>query len=176
MLATTTAKATLHRRAVHELKELVILFTYLYITIGSVVLLKAAVLHAEGIDSVVWGVAVVKAALLAKFMMLGYVMKIGERNSTPALIWPTLHKAFGFLVLLIIMTIIEEAVVGLFHRQSIAASLAVLAGPRLGETLAGYLIMLLVLIPFFAFRVLDEALGEGRLMRMFLVEREPKSF
>ena len=33
--------------------------------------------------------------------------------------------------------------------------------------------MLLVLIPFFAFRVLGEALGEGRLARMFFVEREP---
>ena len=39
--------------------------------------------------------------------------------------------------------------------------------------LAGYLIMLLVLIPFFAFRVLSEALGEGRLERMFFIERRP---
>jgi hypothetical protein len=44
---------------------------------------------------------------------------------------------------------------------------------RLEETLAGYLVMLVVLIPYFAFRVLDEALGEGRLTRMFFVEREP---
>jgi hypothetical protein len=33
--------------------------------------------------------------------------------------------------------------------------------------------MLLVLIPYFAFRVLDEGLGEGRLARMFFVERKP---
>jgi hypothetical protein len=32
--------------------------------------------------------------------------------------------------------------------------------------------MLLVLIPFFAFRVLSEALGEGRLERMFFVDRK----
>jgi len=43
---------------------------------------------------------------------------------------------------------------------------------RLEEILAGYLIILLVLIPYFAFRVLDEVLGEGRLVRMFFVERE----
>ena len=35
-------------------------------------------------------------------------------------------------------------------------------------------IILLVLIPFFAFRVLSKALGEGRLERMFFVEREPE--
>jgi hypothetical protein len=33
--------------------------------------------------------------------------------------------------------------------------------------------MLLVLIPYSAFLVLSEALGEGRLARMFFVEREP---
>jgi|SRR3954452_12857639 hypothetical protein len=172
MITDISAKATLHQRAMHELKEFAILFVYLYITIGAVVLLKAAVLHTQGIDSVVWGVTVIKAAVLAKFMMLGYVMKIGERNTTRPLIWPALHKALGFLVLLIIMTIIEEAVVGLFHRQPIASSLATLAGPRLEETLAGYLVMLLVLVPFFAFRVLGEALGEGRLTKMFFVQRE----
>ena len=75
-------------------------------------------------------------------------------------------------MLLVILTIIEEVVVGLFHHQSIAASLGELFGARLQETLAGYLIMLLVLIPFFAFRVLSEALGEGRLERMFFVARE----
>ncbi|MGC2199694.1 MAG: hypothetical protein WA633_06025 [Stellaceae bacterium] len=61
------------------------------------------------------------------------------------------------------------AVVGLFHHRSIAASLGELLGSRPEETLAGYLIMLLVLIPYFAFRVL----GEGRLVRMFFVERAP---
>jgi hypothetical protein len=30
-----------------------------------------------------------------------------------------------------------------------------------------------VLIPYFAFHVLDEALGEGRLARMFFVEWRP---
>jgi len=105
-------------------------------------------------------------------MLLGDAMKIGVRFGARPLIWPTLYMAFAFLVLLIILTVIEEAVVGLFHHQSIAASLSELVGPRLEETLAGYLIMLLVLIPYFAFRVLGEALGEGRLTRMFFVERE----
>jgi hypothetical protein len=168
----TTAKAPLHQRAIHEFKELVFISLYLYITLGAVVLVKTAVLHAEGIEYAPWGIAIVKAVVLAKFMLLGDAMKIGVRFGARPLIWPTLYKAFAFLVLLIILTVIEEAVVGLFHHQSIAASLSELVGPRLEETLAGYLIMLLVLIPYFAFRVLGEALGEGRLTRMFFVERE----
>jgi hypothetical protein len=111
--------------------------------------------------------------VLAKFMLLGDAMGLGGRTTTRPLIWPTLRRAFAFLMLLIMLTIIEEAVVGLFHHRSITASLGELFGPRLEETIAGYLIMLLVLIPFFSFRILDEALGKGRLARMFLVEREP---
>jgi predicted ferric reductase len=159
------AKAPLRQRAMRELKELVLISLYLYVTLG-------AVLHAEGINFSPWGLAIVKAVVLAKFMLLGEAMKIGEHTTRP-LIWPTLQKAFALLVLLIILTIIEEVVVGLFHHHSIATSLSELGGPRLEETLAGFVVMLLVLIPYCAFRVLDVALGEGRLARMFFVHREP---
>ena len=172
MATETHAHATLQQHATREIKEFLILTVYLYITLGAVIAVKTAVLHTEGIEFAFWGVAIVKAAVLAKFMMIGHAMNIGERYTGP-LIWPTLHKAFAFLLLLVIMTIIEEVVVGLFHHRPIAATLGDLVGSRLEEILAGYLILLLVLIPYFAFRVLDEALGEGRLVRMFFVEREP---
>jgi hypothetical protein len=166
------AKATLQQRATHEIKELSILTAYLYLTLGAVIAVKTAVLHTVGIEFAPWGLAIVKALVLAKFILVGDAMKIGEGHTGP-LIWPMLHKAVGFLLLLVILTIIEEAVVGLFHRRSIADSLGDLVGARLEETLAGYLIMLLVLIPYFAFQVLDDALGKGRLVRMFFIEREP---
>ena len=118
---------TLRQRAAHELKEIAILTVYLYVTLGAVILMKVAVLHDAGISFVPWGIAAVKALVLAKFMLLG-----------------------------------------LLHRQSVNASLGELTGGKLYKTLAGILILLLVLIPYFAFHVLDEALGEGRLARMFL--------
>jgi hypothetical protein len=167
------AKATLQQRAVNEFREFAILTVYLYVTLGAVIVMKTAVLHAEGIEFAPWGIAIVKALLLAKFMLVGRALKIGEGDTTSPLIWPTLYKALAFLVLLIVLTVIEEAVVGLFHGRSIAISLGDLAGRRLEETLASFLIMLLVLIPYFAFRVLGEVLGEGRLVRMFFVAREP---
>jgi hypothetical protein len=173
VMTDANAKAPLHQRALHEFQELVFISLYLYIVIGAVILMKAAVLHTHGVEFAPWGIAIVKAVVLAKFMLLGDAMGLGARITARPLIWPTLRRAFAFLVLLIILTIIEEAVVGLFHRRSIAASLGELFGPRLEETIAGYLIMLLVLIPFFGFRILDEALGKDRLARMFFIEREP---
>src|SRR5579863_3962920 len=175
MAPETYAKATLRQRAGHELKELAIISAYLYITLGALILMKIAVLHSEGIAFAPWGIAIVKAVVLGKFVLLGNLTHVGGRDISGPLIWPTLRRAFAVLVLLVILTIIEEVVVGLFHHQSIATSLDELFSARLQETLAGYLIMLLVLIPFFAFRVLSEALGEGRLERMFFVQRESVS-
>jgi hypothetical protein len=173
VITETTAKPSVRQRAFHELKELVFITLYLYVTLGAVIVMKTAVLHTHGVQFTPWGIAIVKAVVLAKFMLIGEAMKIGGRSTTGPLIWPALRKAFGLLVLLIIMTIIEEAVVGLFYDRSIPASLGELFGSRLEETLAGYLIMLMVLLPYCAFRVLEEALGEGRLARMFFVKREP---
>ncbi len=167
------AKAPLRQRAIHEFREFLFLSAYLYVTLGAVILMQTATLHAEGLDITPWGSALVKALVLAKFMLVGRAMGIGERNLAGPLIWPTLHKTFAFLVLLIVLILVEEAVVGLFHGRPVAASLRELAGPRLPETLAGILVMLLVLLPYFALRVLDEALGEGTLVRMFLVARTP---
>ena len=175
MVTETTPKAPLRQRVLHEFKELVLISLYLYISLGAVILLKAAVLHTEGIEFTPWGIAIIKALVLAKFILLGEDMKVGGRDTSGPLIWPTLRKVFGLLVLLIVMTTIEEAVVGLIHSRSVATSLRELFGSRLQETLAEFLIMLVVLSPYCAFRVLDQALGEGSLARMFFAGQEPRS-
>ena len=146
----TSTKAKLHHRAMHELKELAIISAYLYVTIGAVIMMKTAV--------------------LGKFVRLGNMVHVGGRDISGPLIWPTLRRAFAFLVLLVVLTIIEEAVVGLFRGRSVAASLGELAGGdagRLPDHAAGA-------DPVLCLRVLSEALGEGRLERMFFIAREPE--
>ena len=162
---------TLGHKALHEFQELAILTAYLYVTLGTAILLKTAELHAAGVAFAPWGIAIVKALVLAKFILIGNAAKIGERFTSRPLAWATLEKAVIFLLLLIVLTILEEVIVGLFHHRTITDSLGDLFGARLFETLAGYVFMLLVLVPYFAFRVLGEALGRGRLFRMFFVTR-----
>ena len=118
MVTTTNATAKPAHRATHELRRFAIVFVYLYIIIGAITVFKTAVLHTHGIDYAFWGISAIKAAVLAKFMLLGHAMKIGEGDTTSPLIWPTLHRALGFLVLLVILTIIEEIVVGLLRGRS----------------------------------------------------------
>ena len=76
MITEAAAKPPLHQRAMYELKELVFISLYLYVTIGAVILMKAAVLHTQGIEFTPWGIAIVKAVLLAKFMLLGEAVEL----------------------------------------------------------------------------------------------------
>jgi len=170
-VAEAVAKPTLRERGVHEAREFAIIAVYLYITLGAVILYKAAVLHGQGIGFEPWGLAIVKAAVLAKFVLIGHAMRLGEGFKAGSLIWPTLYKSFSFLIFLVVLTIIEAIVVGLFHQRPVVASLQELFGARLYEILAGFLVMLLILIPYFAFRELAEVLGRGTLVRLFFSDR-----
>ena len=167
MTTTTSHDEGVARRAIHEFKILAIIFLYLYITFGVIILMKTAILHAHGISFTPWGIAAVKAAILAKFMLMGHALKLGDSGKSRPLIWPTLYGAMTFLLLLVVLTILEEIVVGFFHGRSVASSLGELVGPHLAETGAGICILLLVLIPYFAFRVLAISLGSDRLIHMF---------
>lgn len=164
---------TFGQRAGHELKEFAILTAYLWVALAAIVFLKAGTLHSYGISSVFWGVAIVKALILAKFLMIGDLVKLGDSHAIEPLVWPTLRKAAAFTVLLVVLTVLEEVIVGLFHHATVDASLEELFGRRLEETLAGIVIMLLVLIPLFAFRELGAFLGKGQLPRIFFGHRDP---
>jgi len=145
---------------------------YLYICLGAVLLLKTSILRDAGIDYSAWGVAAIKAVVLAKFMMLGRAARLGTRFQHLPLIWPTLYRAFLFLVLLLVLTTIEEIVVGLIHARSVDDSLQHVVGPIFFEGIAVSLVLFLILLPYSAFQTLGDVMGEHLLARMFFFARD----
>ena len=99
-------------------------------------------------------------------------MHLGERYKKQALIWPTLHRSFVFLALLIVLTVVEELLVGYLHHRSFAASFAEIGGGTLHQAIATSIILLLILIPFFAFRSLVDVVGGHVLFRLFFEPRQ----
>ena len=157
---------TLFQRLFREFGELALITAYFYAAFVTLILFKATVLHSYGVHYVVWGAAIFKAVLIAKFMMIGRAMKIGDGHAEGALLRPILYKTIEFLIFLLIMTGIEETTVGLFHHRSMSVIFHGFAGPSLGASLTEVLLLLLILVPFIGFTVLSEALGEGSLRRM----------
>ncbi len=149
------------KKAVDELREFLVIAAYLYICFTELAYLKAVILQAP------IGFAAVKALICAKFMSIGHPLRVGERYQNTALIWPTIYKSLSFLALLIVLNGLEEVIIGAFRHRSVTASLADIGGGTVHQVIATSIIILLILIPFFAFRSLGEVVGE-RNLRFFL--------
>jgi len=165
-------KTSIGKRAAHELKQFAILAAYLYVCFTALAYLKAAILQAQGIAFAPFGFAAIKALICAKFLSIGYVFHLGERYKKQALVWPTLHRSFVFLALLIVLTVLEELAVGYLHHRTFADSMAEIGGGTVHQAIATSIILLLILIPFFAFRSMADVLGGRVLLRLFFEPRQ----
>lgn len=168
---TAENKGSIAQRAARELKEFLIIAVYFYICFTALAYLKAAILQAHGIAFAPFGFAAVKALICAKFLSIGYVFHLGDRYKKQALVWPTLHRSFVFLVLLTLLTVLEELIVGYLHHRSFADSLAEIGGGTFHQAIATFIVLLLILIPFFAFRSLADVIGGRVLFRLFFEPR-----
>jgi hypothetical protein len=165
------AKMSVRDRAISELTEFAIIAAYLYVFLAALIYLKAAILHAHDIPFATFGFAAAKALICAKFVLIGRMLHLGERFKALPLIWPTLYKSLVFLMLLLVLNAIEEVIVGLMHHRAVTDSLAEFGGGTPGQLIASSVVVLLILIPFFAFRSLGEVIGERNLTRVFFLQR-----
>jgi hypothetical protein len=165
------AKVAIRERAESELKEFFFIAAYLFIVFSALVFFKSAILEAEGVRWVPWGFAIIKAAVSAKFILIGRALRIGEGDSTKPLIWQTLRKSIAFLIFVVVLTIIEEAIVGLIHGRTFWQSMAGLGGGTPEQAIATAVIMFLAFLPMFAFGALGEVMEDKALFRTFFVKR-----
>ena len=166
------SKAAIAERAEIEAKELFVLTLYLFIVFSALLFLKSAILEAQGVHWGYWGFAAIKALLVAKFILIGRARHIGEGLRTRPLIWQTLHKAIAFTIFVAILTVIEDAAIGMaIHGKTFAQSTADLGGGTLRQMIATEFIVFLVFIPLFAFGALSEVMEDKALVRTFFVER-----
>jgi hypothetical protein len=154
------------------LKEFLLVALYLYVCFTALMYFKAAILQAHGVDFAPFGIAAIKALICAKFMSVGHAIHLGERHKKEALIWPTLRRSFAFLALLLVLNVLEELIVGFLHQRAIMDSVAAVGGGTIHQLIAASIVLLLILIPFFAFRSLSEVVGERNLLRLFFEPRQ----
>lgn len=174
MESAKSSKASFREKAVDELREFIILTIYLYICFAAIIYFKAAVLQAQGDAYAHLGLAAIKAALCAKFMLVGRAFHLGERFQDLPLIIPALHKSLVFLVLLVVLTFIEEIVVGAVHGRTMSDAISEIAGGTFDQMIATIFILFLILFPYFAFRALGNIVGDKILVRLFFERRHTR--
>ncbi len=166
-----SSNVPISKRITDEFIEFAIIAAYFYVCFTAVLFLKASILQAEGIQFAPFGFAAVKALIFAKFASLGHALHLGERFKNLPLIWPTLYRSLVFVLLLLVLNVAEDVISGLIHNKRMVDSLAEMGGTP-EQLIAIIVIMFLIFIPFFAFRVLGEAIGERNLVRVFFQRRD----
>ena len=122
-------------------------------------------------NSAPWGLAIVKALLVAKFISLAQAGRIRERYRIKSLIWATLYKSAIFLFVVWVLTVIEEAIVASLHGQSILEAIAGIGGGTPLQVIATIVLVFFIFFPYFAIGSLGEVMGKRALFRLFFVER-----
>jgi hypothetical protein len=150
-------------RAREELRNYAIVATYLYVCFGALLLYKSALLQQAGVSPLPHGIAVVKALVLGKFILLGEAAGVGKLARGRTLAGAIAMKSVQFFALLVVLSVIEELVVGRVHGHSFAQTIAEFEQHSLLEMLATCLLLLLVLVPLIAFKEFTRVIGPGAL-------------
>jgi hypothetical protein len=156
------------QRVREELHRYLAVSAYLYVCFAAILLYKSAILSSIGEHYLPLGLAAGKALILGKFVLLGEAAGVGTRIGARSLLQRVLRNSVLFLLLLVLLTILEEIIVGLVHGHSLGQAVAALAEHPWPETLASCFLMLLVLIPLVAVTEVSRTLGPGALRKLLL--------
>ena len=120
----THSSIAVSHRLSHNLREYIAISSYLYVCFAALLLFKAATLRAHGIDYAPYGLAAAKSLILSIFILIGHKLRIGAGSGSATLLRVIIYKSVLFLLFLIGLSVIEEAIVGLVHHRTIGDSLA----------------------------------------------------
>jgi hypothetical protein len=164
-------KGNLKKKIFHEMVEYWIIVLYLILIFAVFMQYQRFVLAAQDITYTNYGVAVIEALILAKVIMIGEVLHLGRHLEQKPLIYSTLLKTIAFSLFVVAFILIEQVIKGLWKGKGLTAGLVEFVGKGPYELLAGFLVIFVAFVPFFAFRELGRVLGEGKIWALFFRRR-----
>src|ERR1700756_3993076 len=118
------AKQTLKQKAVHGMREYLVMSFYLFVVFSLFLVYKSVILAEHHISFTLHGFALLNALALAKVMLVAQELRLGEQLRDAPLIYPTLLKALVFTIVLACFKIAEDTVLGILHGKTFHESLA----------------------------------------------------
>jgi hypothetical protein len=159
-----------------ELKSMLLVFVYLVLVLGSFAIYRRVLLAEYRIPFFQYGYSILESLVLAKVIVFGRFLRLGERFSSRPLIVSTLYKALWFSLLILSFSILEHLIVGWLHGKTIGVIFTEILDEGVWEILARSLVKVLALLPLLAIWEIGRVLGEGKLFELFFTNRtwQPK--
>lgn len=166
------AKVPIKQRLLREAKTLGMLVAYLVLFLGGFNTYKRLILREEGINYFHYGYALIESLVLAKVILAGRFLHLGERFHDKPLIVPTLHKTVAFTLLALVFAVGEHIIGGLVEGRAVATVVSDMINNRKGELLAQIVVMFVAFVPLFAIGEISRVMGEGSLFALFFKSRD----
>jgi hypothetical protein len=164
-------KTGLKARLVKETKTMLFVWVFLALLFASFTTYRRLLLAEYQLSFFRHGYSVVEAFVLAKVIVFGRFLGIGERFRGRPLIIPALYNTLWFGVLLLAFSILEHLIVGLLHGEGPTKVLEDVMNKGIWEILARVMVLFIALVPLFAVWETDRVLGEGKLFDLFFKQR-----
>ena len=147
---------------------------YLFLFFEGFATYRRLILAQYQIDYFESGYSLLEALILAKVILLGDMLHIGERFRDRPLIIPALYKTFTFSLFVLAFNMAEHFVSGFFHGLSLQQIIHKIEETGTALIFARIVVMYIAFIPMFSIWELGEVTADGRLFELFFLHREPR--
>ena len=136
------------QRLLDELRKYALISAYLFVCFA-VILIYGHTMQSGAAQSsaVPWSMALIKALVIGKFLLIGDALSVGSRARNHPLLHRVVWKSLAMLVVLVVFTILEELIVGWVHDETAASVFKEFMERTWLQQLAPILLMLLILVP-----------------------------
>jgi hypothetical protein len=155
-------------RLKEELRKYAFISAYLFVCFGVILLYESALLSTDGGNPLPWTLALVKALVMGKFILIGEALSVGAKANAHPLLHRIFWKSLAMLALLVVFKLIEELVVGWFHDRTAAQVMSEFFERSWIQIVAPVLLMLLILIPLVSAAEIYKAVGGERMQKFLL--------
>jgi len=150
-----------------EIKKMLILFIYFSIWFCALAFLSFSVERLQGFPYMHISLALVKALLCAKFMLMGQMLYPIESRRDKPLIGQILSRSLVYLGVVILLSALESGIEGWVHHRGFISSLANFGNGDPIHILALSLIYWLIVLPYLTFMSLQSVIGSSEMKKIF---------
>jgi hypothetical protein len=154
-----------------ELKEALALTLYFGIWFCALSFLLAASLNERPIPLFIFGIAIIKAGLCAKFTLIGQAIVPIKVNKNSGIIRSLLIQSLIYLVIVLSLNYLEAGIHGAIHGKNFIDSMADFGQSNPLKVLAMCVVYWLIVWPYLIFSGLKLMMGKEKMMSLFLGDR-----
>ncbi len=169
------SKRNFKERATDQLRDFALIFVYLWIIFGMLVVHESIVLSQHQIDYRFHGLAFINALVFAKVMLVAEDLRLGHRFNDKPLVYSILFKSLLFGVALIAFHVVEHVAIGMWHGNTLARSVAEVGADKLAGIVSLGIISTVALVPFFILREISRVIGRDEFWSLFFRRRSAEA-